>query len=350
MLKYLRVVFCLVAMLATQVGYGLSTPAWLYVVEVPVADQSVGERERAAQAGLLTVLTRVTGLTSIPRNQSVRRALDSAARYYDEFVFVDDDRTTEDTLALRISYQPSAVLELVRSAQLPLWWTRRPKVLAWVVVEEAGERQILDANSTHPLREALLAAGLARGLEIELPLMDLQDHLNVSSEDIWGHATQVLTDMGEKYGADINLIGRVENSLSFRGRSITGDWVFWLGDRRLEFPFTTDQYQQSVAAGVDGLADELQQIYSIAALDSQLWELRISGLRGAAPYAQLMSYLGGLDFVSHVSLKSLRGDVATVVLESPARAEQLLRLLTVEQRLAEDSLYLGTGVQLMWRG
>ena len=333
----------------TTSGYAFSTPAWLYAVDVAVSDQTAAERTRAAREGLLLVLTRITGLTSIPQSGPMRQALNNADRYYDEFVFVAAEDASQP-MALRISYQPLAIRQLVKDAQLPIWWTKRPKVMAWIVVDEQGERTLLDANTEHPLKSALKDAAAARGLEVELPLMDLQDHLKLQTEDVWGQASQVIAEVGDKYGAEINLIGRVTSSLSFRGRAIRGDWAYWLDGQRRSVDFNTDQFDLAVVDGVNTLVAELQDAYSVAALSPQRWEIRISGLRGTQPFAQMMNYLGGLDFIDNVALQSLQGHVATIVVESPARADQLLRLLTVEDRLAEDSLHLGSGVQLLWRG
>ena len=95
------------------------------------------ERERVARAGLLRVLTRVTGLKSVPRNDVVTEALAQPDRFYSEFVFFNRaDTSGLERLHLKVVFQRDAVLTLVGEAQLPVWWNRRPQVLAWIVVEE----------------------------------------------------------------------------------------------------------------------------------------------------------------------------------------------------------------------
>ena len=46
----------------------------LYTVQLPVLDQSDGNRQAAARQALLQVLSRVTGLSTIPRHQRVSDA------------------------------------------------------------------------------------------------------------------------------------------------------------------------------------------------------------------------------------------------------------------------------------
>lgn len=332
-----------------KLAFPLSTPEWLYTVEVSVTNQSTAERDRAAQVALLAVLTRLTGLVSIPRSSEVQAALAAPTRYYDEFLFYGDEHADQQK-QLRIIFQRDAVLGLVQQARLPIWWTKRPKVLAWVVLQELGERKILDAHSEHPLRLVLIDAAKARGIDIGFPLMDLDDQLKIDPKDIWRDVRYGMEEIALRYGAEINLVGRVQSSLSFRGRQLKGDWRYWLDGQNARVSFDTDQYETVVHDGLDGLVAELLRHYSVFARQNQRWALRVSGVRDVGAYTGLVNYLAGLDFINHVALSAIEGDVLTLVLSTSAQAEQLFNLLTTEQTLVEDTQHLGRGVQLMWRG
>ena len=62
---------------------------WLYEVEVPVENQSREARLDASGEALLKVLTRVTGLVSVPRVEAVQDALSAPGRYYNQFRYVE---------------------------------------------------------------------------------------------------------------------------------------------------------------------------------------------------------------------------------------------------------------------
>ena len=327
-------------------GLRLATPEWLYSVELPVRDQSIDVREEASADALLYALTRLTGLTSIPRTDAIRTALGNPSRYYNEYVYLDK----QAELSLRFTFERESLLALVRQAELPIWWTKRPKVLAWIALEEAGERTILAANSDHPLKEALLDEAMRRGIDLQLPLMDLDDHLRVGVEDVWGRVSASLDEASKRYDADLTLVGRVTSQLSFRGRDLSGDWRFWLAGQVHDLPYQSDQYESVAAVGVGEVVQTLLQRYQVLAHAPYSWEFQISGIRGVGGYAGLVGYMRGLDFIEEVAVAGIQRDVVTLVVATSAQADQLIALLTAEGRLAEDTLHLGSGVQLLWQG
>ena len=76
--------------------YAYTQGAWLYEVDVPVSAQSEQARTTAASAGLLRVLTRITGLASVPRNAQIVAALSHPEAYYNAFNFIGEaDTRTE---------------------------------------------------------------------------------------------------------------------------------------------------------------------------------------------------------------------------------------------------------------
>ena len=62
---------------------------WLYEVEQFVPDQSDRARLAAAQRSLLRVLSRTTGLASVPRSPTVAKALITPEHFYTKYVYFD---------------------------------------------------------------------------------------------------------------------------------------------------------------------------------------------------------------------------------------------------------------------
>ena len=343
-------VLWLITTLASLPAGALEVPPWLYTVELSVSDQSAAERQRVSEQALLAVLTRLTGLTSIPRTAGIRSALARPSEYYNEYLYVAREGRQGDETLLRIAFQREALLELMRANRLPVWWTKRPRVMVWLGVEEAGERSILAANSTHPLKDALLAEAERRGIELRLPLMDLDDHLKIGPEAVWGRVSHTMEEAAARYETDMILSGRISSNLTFRGLELKGDWIFWHDGRRIELPVQADRHAALVAQGMDAMVAELLEDYRILAHDPQRWMLRVSGMREVSHYAELMRYVNGLDFVDDVLVTEAEGDVLTLVMTSPAGSDQFIKLLTMEDRLVNDDLFRGIGVQLLWRG
>ena len=338
----------LVALLATSGShvYAYATPEWFYSVERAVENQSASERNRVAQEGLLAMLTRVTGLLSVPRTESVRAALANPSRYYSEFKFF----TKDDETMLRVTYQKSAIMNLVRENQLPIWWTSRPTVLAWVAVEENGRRSILGAESEHPLRDELEARARARGLELRLPLMDVDDELSISPSEVWGDVVASVESASSRYDPDMTMTCRMQSRLSLAGRSLAGDCRYWLDDEPIVQNFTAEQFFDVATVTVDGLVERFVAKFGVLSRDPKRWEVRIRGLQEVQQYAALMRYLAKLDFVDRVSVAQLAREHMVVRFDTRAEADQFLMLLTSEGTLVVDDFNVEPGVQLIWRG
>jgi len=326
--------------------------AWLYEVERPVAAQSNEERDRAASDALLVVLTRLTGLTSVPRSPVIGAALARPANYYNQFVFfVNDDSGTEQ-INLRITFQADAVLALIEEAGLPVWWSKRADMLAWIVVDNGGNREILASSSQHPLVAGLKERARQRGIPLTLPLMDLDDQLAVGTGDIWGKLGQTLDAGAARYGAELVLVGRISRAqTSFLDRQpFRGDWEIWLDGRPLAQNFTAANAEDAAYMGIDLVADRLAEYYAVLPRELRLRQLTITGLDDGASYANFMQYLASLEFIDHVDVTAIDAAKLHIALASRAQEDQLLMLLTAQGRLAEDKLYRGLGRQLIWRG
>jgi len=319
---------------------------WLYVVEVPVEDQSSMARLDAAGRALAELLTRLTGLASVPRNEAVNRALAAPDLYYNQFGY--ERGGPDHGLRLRLQFTPQAVLDLIRDASLPIWRANRPAVLAWVVVDDGTERRILAADSEHPVVAALRQRARERGLPLRLPLMDLSDQLAVSPAVVWGRLSQTLMPASARYAADIVLVGRVQN---LAGGGWAADWEFWVeGDIR-ELELETAQPQPLGRAAADLVADELAARYAVLDRGVRRLDLVVSAVQGAGDYAELLRYFGSLEFVEQVTVSSVSGDRLGVSLFTAAEPVQLLELFRLDQRLFPDRLNESPAgaIEMVWQ-
>lgn len=341
----LAMVCTVVALLLPGIGRAAEV-SWLYDVEVPVEDQSPLARLDAAGRALAQLLTRLTGLASVPRTEEVQRAIAAPDLYYNQFRFEPAD--DGEGLVLRLQFVPQAVLKLVRDAGLPIWRSGRPSVLAWLVVDEGAGREVLGAGSDHALAEALRNRARERGLPLQLPLMDLTDQLTVEPAAVWGRLSQTLLPASERYGADIVLVGRLEQR---QPEGWAASWEFWVdGDIRVMDQQASEQAPLG-RAGADLVADELAARYAVLDRGPHRVDLAVSAVRNVGDYAALLRYLGGLEFVEQVMVSSLNGDRLGLSLITAAETEQLMELFRIDRRLSPDSLnpLPGSTLELVWQ-
>ena len=330
-------------------GWPAAPVPWLYEVAVPVESQSAEERRSASGNALLVLLGRLSGLAYVPRTPEIREALASPESYYSQFRFAVN---TPGELDLVVQFDPAPVQELIKRAQLPIWRSVRERALAWVVLQQApaegGARELLGAQAESAVVDAMQDRARARGLPLTLPLLDLEDQLNVSESAVWGRLTQVLEPAAVRYGADIVLIGRAEHRPD---DSWASDWVFWIDGQ--EIPYSAQGADLSVQAAevVDLLATELAVRRAVLGRAPGELLVAISGVRSAADYGALLGYFKGLEFVDSVGVAELNGDRLLVRLNTPASADQLLQLFGADGSLFEDQLAIApvADLSLVWR-
>ena len=190
---------------------------WLYDVEVQVASQSEAERRRAGRVALSEVLRRVTGMAELPAHPG----LGSRAAHARPVLFAlrvriaqgggqGGGRRRRRHAASNVSrhrVRAPCRARLLRRAALPVWAANRPTVHAWVAVQRNAERELIAANA-NVLAEALARRSRQRGLELSLPLMDMED-LDIAASDVWGLFWERIERASARYGADLLLVGRV---------------------------------------------------------------------------------------------------------------------------------------------
>lgn len=346
----------LLTLLLTLLPLGAVQPAevvpWLYEVSVPVANQSDGERRRASSEGLVVLLSRLTGLAHVPRTEAVNQALAAPEGYYNEFHFARDDAAAaagESGLRLVVQFDPDPVLNLIRRADLPIWRASRERVLVWAVMQEGAERAIVGATSTSPLVRGLNEQARARGLPLNLPLLDLEDQLAVDPAAVWGRLSQVIDPASARYGADMLLFGRITASPDGAWQS---DWEFWVDGVLVPFTAEGADLEAQGREVVDVLADELAERRVVVAREAGRLAISVSGVVNPADYGALLGYLRSLEFVQNVGVSGIRDGRLWLVVDTPAEAPRLLETFERDQRLFDDQLALidGADLRLVWRG
>lgn len=327
---------------------------WLYQVDQYVADQGEQTRRQAAQRSLLRVVSRVSGLVSVPRNGAITQALRNPERYYAKYVYFDptevgangrnriDNAKERDAtvLAVRFTFQPAMIKQLARSAKLPTWWSRRPLTLVWMVLDEPDGRSVVDQGAVS-IRSALDYAAHQRGLPVLLPAMDLDDSLLVSTGVVWGKFTDVLDQAAERYDAGQYLVGRFSVQEILGERFFTGEWmVRSQGADTSRFIRGVD-IDTVANIGIDMAAQGVLDQHLVFADASRQHELVVSGINDIRAYASLLDYLQSLEFVDDVVLLSMHQDTLRLRVDTAATDEQLRNLLLDDGRFERALAVMG---------
>lgn len=323
---------------------------WLYDVEAPVASQRAADRRSASRAALREMLTRLTGLRSVPMSEPVQAALRDPGPYYVQYRFLPGN--TEGETRLGVSFSPKAVRDLVSRAALPIWSANRPVGLAWLAVVVEGTPTVLSRESDHPLVEGLRSRARQRGIEVALPLLDDQDAARISVADVWYRFPYAIEQATARYEPDVLLLGR--GRADPLGQWVT-EWEFRLDGGQRSFSFETQTPEEGAALAVDEVADELMDRFAVFGREAGSIELEVRGIATVRDYAALMRALGALEFIDRVELLAAAPGATTLRVTTRSTRSRLAELLSVYGLLETDeadplAAAAGSRLTLAWTG
>ena len=335
----------------------------LFVVDVRVADQTTSVEQLATRTSLLEVISRLTGLESVPRTAEIKKALDQAESFVSEYMYTEVLNYESETSAaskpqsvLRIVFQPDQIESLLRLAKLPRWPSPRDTCIVWALLETEGRREIIGPGETYGFAELLVSNGLARGLPLIFPVMDLEDQLRVNHGLIWGRFGKELLQASERYNANCLLIGRL---VAHEGGSVTsfsGDWTIMLRNsvsyQREAFWFEDEV--KIAKETIDSAIDLMAESSVIYAGESYVYRVRISFIEDFGDYLAVNQYLSKSPYVEDFSIDGYEGGFLKISIKSMAGRERLLEFFEKEGKLANDDIAWSTSsvpeyFTLRWR-
>ena len=223
----------------------------------------------------------------------------------------------------------------MRTLDLPIWPANRPELLVWVVEQTASGYRFVEGANLPP---ALQSRFRQRGLSFQLPLYDLGDQLALSSLAAWSLNQQQLQDAAKRYGVDYWLVLRYSQLAS---GAVRGSWYLaghkgnFAGQSALLNTLQVASSGDFLSASVDQVADRFAgQMAYFADAEADLFRLVVENIGSFAAFTQLNSFLGGLEIVNSVKVRSIDGETLVLDLATEGKPRVLLRALNKEPRLS----------------
>ena len=322
----------------------------LFVVDVKVEDQTASVEKTATRSSLLEVISRLTGLESVPRNAEITKALDQAESFVSEYMYTEASNYESETSAaskplsvLRIVFQPAQIESLLRLAKLPRWPSPRDTCIVWALLENDGRREIIAPGETLRFAELLASNGLARGLPVIFPVMDLEDQLTVDDGLIWGRFGKELLRASERYNANCVLIGRLVAHEGGTVPSFSGDWTIVLpnsGSYHREV-FLIEEGAKIVKATIDAAVDLMTESSVIYPGESYVSRVRISFIEDFGDYLAINQYLSKSPYVEDFSIDGYEGGYLKISIKTIVGKEKLLEFFEKDGKLVSDDITWG---------
>ncbi len=328
---------CLAVLLLLASGIaGGAEVEGLYEVGIPVQDKTRGEQRRAFRLALEQVLVKVSGNRAPLAMPRLKLAFQKLEAYVQQFRYqlAEPDRPRagdELPLVLEVSFDHEGVNRLLRQAGLPVWGRTRPAVLMWLALEQAEGRKILASDAPGPLPGLLQAGAAARGLPLNLPILDLEDQAQVRITDVWGGFLEPVNVASQRYGSDAVLVGKAYSVLSTLWEV---RWSLMLEDRIQHWTSRADGVEALLEEGIHETADRLAAAFGrVKEGPSTAEVLVVKGLNRLEDYARVHTYLLSLERVRRVEVVRLAGERVSFRIEARGGLEALQRLLVLGEVL-----------------
>lgn len=384
--------FSLIRILLSALCFMVMSPVFagqsvdIYRAQALVKSQAEAERNAAARATFGELIVRISGQRNALDNPVIRAAMPKAQNYLFGFSYKSSSEKLVEgarsftALALQLDYEPQAIGQLLRDAQLPLWPAQRPTLLVWLVFK--------DQRGLHLVPEvidlkAINSFAAYRGLPLVFPKHDLKDSQLVSAEDLWGLNQEKIKAASARYNADAILVGRytpsamgplppavVVDSLAanelgeaFAVSSATavsssafsffdessasavaaepvqgpwlGDWLLLHGDNQSTFADETPEVKGLFNSVIDHVADYFARQYAILPTNqgAQQIVLRIGNITSFAAFKEVQGYLEGLALVQRLEVVTVNAEGVVIRLTTEADARLLTNTLALGRRL-----------------
>jgi len=273
----------------------------LYSASVLVKDQSQAVRNAAMTDVLKKVIQKVSGRRQALDNPSLQAALSNVGSYVEQFQYKTLD---EEPLPYRltISFQKSALDNILTQFSVPIWGKNRPEILLWLAVDNGSSRQIL---SDETMAESVLLVARDAGLAVTLPLLDLDDQRAISFNDVWAGFSDQVKVASKRYSVNHVIQGRLlqvsTNHWQLSGKLLNGVKTYSLS---VQQGSELDVLQSFLAEAAEHLAEEYAP-HGVGELRQV--KLQVAGVEGLSKLAEVTDYLFSLDRVKSVAWEKIQG-------------------------------------------
>jgi len=321
----------------------------LYSGLVPVSDQTAKSRELGVRQALAQVLIKLTGNSEIMLTPSMQSFFTDpnafvAAIGYRNLPGVDK---SSDQTGLEVSFARQAIDQLIRQAQLPVLPSNRPKMLVWIIRDDAqmgrgfiGDYGVGDSADSEvsadaeAVLQAFDQAMKRRGMPYQIPNFDLQDQLSLSVNEAWSLRADLIDPASRRYDTDGWIALRFYTTST---GEVRGAWLYQSAGRRQLNDFRAEAGEEFMASAVDSLVDNLTRAYTyMPQLNTNELLVQISGVDSFRKYQAVLAQFKKLEVVDSLDIFAVKGDQLTLAVDVEGGAELLHSALLRSGRLQDQ--------------
>lgn len=295
----------------------------------------VGSADEAQlkKRALEQVLIKVSGNGQIAKLPEAKQLLNNTQQLISQY----GENDVHGVSYFSAVFDKNKINNALKEMQQPVWGSTRPTTLVWLVnndeiVSDNYIKQAYDGDIT----QALELQQLQRGINVQFPLMDLEDNIALSPSDIKGRFYEQLSDASTRYqrahfvAADLQQLSAGRWKLSWQ--------LLQLNASRSEV-LLSDQFVDSKAAVTSKLIDALANYYAsqYATLENQgdkfTQRVQVKGIISLRHLAQLHKIMTNMLAISSYNIVAAQSDTVTLEVKLKGGINSFKNSLSVEPHL-----------------
>lgn len=307
----------------------------LYQVTVPVEGEGDDQLAEAYRRGLEEVLVRVSGDRNVADREGIDELLEDAESLLQNWQEREGESGSEQ---LRLSFSRNGVNQALAGAGARVWGMNRPLTLAWIAVQDGGDRGLLAETgeaSDQGWSALVNNSARERGLPLTLPPADRASDRRLLSE-VWGQFMGQVSRASS--GLDHDLLAVVR--ISRRDGGWQASWLYEGQGIEQSRTISADEPETLARDLVDAWASELASRYAASGGSIQGGpgvRLVVRGVESAADYAGVKQALVGLNPVESAGAVEVSRDRIVFRVEYTGEVEQLRQNIALDERFREQS-------------
>ncbi len=282
----------------------------LFETEVIARSLSAGDRKLAIQEAMRIVLSRVVAGEHAKQTGVVDSAVAGAENYVRQYQYAMISNGWHDdggSRLMRVEFNETQLLELLRSGDVGIWSEIRPETLTWLVVERRGKRRFYDADAMPELENVLTRAARLKGLPLIFPILDLDEQRRIAVSEVLSSDSTQLQAASARYGTVSVLAGHlVERDGCWRA-----EWTHFFNSGIRQWAGGCLALGDAVLNGMQGVYDTLSEYYGVKPenADKGLAVVKIKGIKTTDDRNRISAYLDSITLIKSVTWVNVEDDV-----------------------------------------
>ncbi|MGQ8363749.1 DUF2066 domain-containing protein [Glaciecola sp. 1036] len=165
---------------------------------VEITEQNRGRQVTLGQAALSQVFVKISGDRNIVEADVIKRAI----KNYEQYLITSRYGQEQDFAFFEARFNQEKIIQLLKVSGLPVWSELRPNAVIWLASNINKNIESVSQNSGKGLANTIKNTAQSRGVEIYLPIGDLEDTLALDAFDIWTQNINKIKSQSFRYNAD----------------------------------------------------------------------------------------------------------------------------------------------------